>query len=378
MMYLTALIADDYNLLISSKMVPVIVTFLSLLFTTGQSTPTSTYSALKPGSRLPLPARTIVQADSVGIWLENIAVRKNGALLVTQLRPAILLAVQDPTSRTPSLDSIYTWTAPNVTDLLGITETSPDTFNVIAGNATADAQGYPGTFSSWEVKFASPSSQTPSVRKIANIPEAKLLNGNVALPANPSIVLIADSQFGQLFRLDTRTGRYEVLASGPQLKPYPEIHGDAVGFGINGVKIRGDYLYFSNSNLCTIFRVRITPDGYIARRGDVEASIEKYADLNALATFVDDFAVGEDGTIWALTNFDNTVIAVRPGGKAEIVVGSRGELTVAGAPAAAFGRGKKDREILYVSTAGALGAPVNGTITEPGKIVAVDTKGYCG
>ncbi|KAH7128496.1 hypothetical protein B0J11DRAFT_557992 [Dendryphion nanum] len=327
---------------------------LSLLFTVGLS-------------------ETTVQASTVGVWLENIAVRKNGDLVITQLRPAILHTVRDPTAKKVALTPIYTWNVENVTDLLGITETFPDTFNVIAGNATADAQGYPGTFSSWEVKFDS-SSSTPKVRKIANIPEAKLLNGNVAVPSNPKIVLIADSQFGLLFRLDTVTGKYEIIADRPELKPRPEIHNDPVGFGINGIKIRGNYLYFSSSNLVSIYRVKITSDGYIAHDG--KAPIEKYADLNDLATFIDDFAIGDDGTIWAITNFDNNVIAISPKGKKEVVVGSKGSLTVAGGTAAAFGRTKKDKDILYVTTSGALANPVNGTITEPGKVVAIDTTGY--
>jgi hypothetical protein len=41
-----------------------------------------------------------------------------------------------------------------------------------------------------------------------------------------------------------------------------------------------------------------------------------------------------------------------------------------------FGREEKDKDISYVTTSGALAAPVNGTITESENIVAVDTKGY--
>lgn len=88
---------------------------------------------------------------------------------------------------------------------MGITKTFPDVFNIVAGNATANATGYAGTFSVWEAEFSSLGSSVPAVRKIANIPEAMFLNGIVPVPGRPDIVLIPDSQFGLLFRLDTST-----------------------------------------------------------------------------------------------------------------------------------------------------------------------------
>ena len=58
-------------------------------------------------------------------------------------------------------------------------------------------------------------------------------------------------------------------------------------------------------------------------------------------------------------------------GKAKIVVGSVSEMTVAGSTALAFGRGKKDKDVFYVSTGGGLFKPINGTVTEGAKVVAV-------
>lgn len=341
---------------------------------------TPTLSTPTPKHTLPLPARTVAQLASSPSWLENIAVRANGDLLVTQLVPApVLYTVRNPSAPHAALEPLYTWHEPNVTILLGIIETYPDVFAVIAGNATANATGYPGTFSAWEVDFSASSPKTvpatPAVRKIANIPAATFLNGVIPLPGNPSVLLIPDSQFGLIFRLDTRTGASEVIADRPEFKPYPERQNKTVGFGINGVRILDRYLYFTNSNLVSIFRLKITRDGYVARNG--KAGVELVADLNAVTTFVDDFAVGEDGTLWAVSNDGNTIVAVSRGGRRiESVAGQRDQLTVAGGTAAAFGRGKKDRKVLYVSTAGGLDAPVNGTVTEPGKVVAVDTEGY--
>jgi hypothetical protein len=181
-----------------------LITFLSLL-------PLSFCTPAPPHPQLPLPARTVAQLATSPTWLENIAVRSSGDLLVNQLAPApVLYTISNPTSPSASLEPIYTWHAPNVTDLLGITETYPDTFAIIAGNATANATGYPGTWSVWEVAFPSPKSSSPSVKKLANIPAAQFLNGVIPLPGRPDILLIPDSQFGLLFRLDTRTGKHEI------------------------------------------------------------------------------------------------------------------------------------------------------------------------
>ncbi|KAI4639905.1 hypothetical protein J4E93_008704 [Alternaria ventricosa] len=335
-----------------------------------------TSSSPLPGPALPLPARTVAQLSTVPTWLENLAVRPNGDLLVTQLAPVpILYTIKNPSLGNATLEPIYEFHAANVTDLLGITETAPDTYAIIAGNATTNSTGYAGTWSVWQAAFASPDVSTPTVHKIANVPRAKLLNGAATLPSDPSIVIMADSQYGLLFRFDTKTGTSEIIADGPELKPYPEMHNGTVGFGANGLKIRDGWVYFSNSDLIAIYRVPITSRGYISH--SPKAVVELYANLTAVANFVDDFTFGLDGTLWAVSNYENTVIAVSPGGKKmEVVAGAKGSVTFAGDTAAAFGRTDRDRDVLYVSTAGGLAMPVTGSVVAPGSIVAVDTKGY--
>jgi hypothetical protein len=342
----------------------------TLLLSISLSGPAFAEGSCKLQVGLPFPAYTVAQLPKIPTWLENIAVRANGDLLVTQFAPApILYTVRDPTSEKTELEAVHEFT--DITNVLGITETLPDTFVIVGGNATANATGYAGTFSSWEVKFLN---GVAKIRKVANIPEAMFLNGVVALPNAPNIVLIADSQFGLLFRLDTKRGMHEIVADRPEFKPNAERFNKTVGFGINGVKIRDGYLYFSNTNLVNIYRIQITEEGYIAQSG--KALVELYADLNSLTTFIDDFEIGKDGTLWVVTNDENTVIAVSPESrKGQVVAGAKTQLTVAGATGAAFGRTRKDKYVLYVSTAGGLDAPVNGTVVEPGKVQGIDTQG---
>ncbi|KAJ4353170.1 hypothetical protein N0V95_003599 [Ascochyta clinopodiicola] len=345
-------------------------TFL-VLFSTAVASPAVTERYPRVEIGLGLPSYTVTQLPQTPTWLENIAVRRSGDLLVTQFAPApILYAFKNPAIGKAKLDAVYKFTS--ITNILGIAETLPDTFVVVGGNATANATGYAGTFSAWGVEF---SKKVVRTRKITNIPEAMFLNGVVSLPTAPHIILIADSQFGLLFRLDTKSGKHEIIADKLEMKPNAQRFNTTVGFGINGVKIKDGYLYFSNSNLVNIYRVSITKQGYIAQDG--KAAVELYADLNPLSTFVDDFEIGEDGSLWVTTNGGNMVIAVTPGGRnLKVVAGAKDQLTVAGATGAAFGRTPKDRHVLYVSTAGGLDAPVNGTVVEPGKIEGIDTRGW--
>lgn len=48
-------------------------------------------------------------------------------------------------------------------------------------------------------------------------------------------------------------------------------------------------------------------------------------------------------------------------------------MTVAGGTTCQFGRGAGDKDVLYVVTTGGMSAPVNGELTEGGKVVAVNT-----
>ncbi|KAF7563190.1 hypothetical protein G7046_g894 [Stylonectria norvegica] len=149
------------------------------------------------------------------------------------------------------------------------------------------------------------------------------------------------------------------------MKPTP---GAALLIGVNGIHVRGKYLYFTNSNTVSIFRVRISAAGRPVRN----AKVELVANLSSVATFLDDFTFSAKGDIYVATNLDNSVLRVdTKTGKAKTVVGKSTELTVAGSTAVAFGRTEKDRHTFYVSTSGAAASPVNGTLTEGGKVVAV-------
>jgi hypothetical protein len=308
-------------------------------------------------AQLPLPSETIFQLEK-GTWIENIAVRSTNDLLLT------LLSTPDLYTFTPSSsESSLLHTFPNATGLLGISETTPDVFAVIAGNfSLSTVSSVPGTYSVWRVDFRH--GPSPAISKIANIPEASILNGMTTLPACPEKILLSDNVLGLVWRLDTITGKYEVAIQIPEMAPLPN---EFTIEGINGLHVSYPYLYFANS-FVGLYRILIDPLGNVVPGAKAEL-------LEPSNPFMDDFAIDAQGNAWVATNVGDTVLVVGRDGKSETVLGSNTTLTVAGDTSAAFGRAGNEGT-LYVATGGAIGKPVNGTITEGAKVVAVDTRGF--
>lgn len=130
-------------------------------------------------------------------------------------------------------------------------------------------------------------------RTVAHIPEAGLLNGLVAIPATTAAVLVADVQYGVVYRVDVSTVAYEVVLDAPETKAAGSNNGSArLGshLGVNGLKIRAGYLYWSNTSRVTIYRIRIDAEGYPV----AGAAVETVGTL-AGATSLDNFTFGPGG-----------------------------------------------------------------------------------
>lgn len=315
-----------------------------------------------------LPAHTIFQFNQTQTWLENIAVRPNGDLLLTLLSPtASLYTLKNPASTHPEFSLLHTF--PNATGLLGITETRPDVFSLLSTQLSDTLSTVPGSSAVWEVSFANNNNNSNDVfnapRKIVSLPDVIVPNGIASIP-NSATILIGDSLGGTVTRCATAdTASCEVVLgqhNETTLAPVSSI-------GVNGLKYREGYLYWSNSDLVSLFRIPATAAGYPV----AHAEVEKLGRVNA--SFVDDFAEDAAGTFWVATGPDNTIATVRRDGVSEVVVGSKGEFTVAGSTAAAFGRTARDANMLYVVTNGAVKGPVDGR-TEPAKVVVVNTERY--
>jgi hypothetical protein len=314
-----------------------------------------------------LPHRVITQFPA-GTWIENIAVRSNGNLLFTTLLPtASLYEVSDLDHQTPTITRLFT--IDTITSFSGITETSEDVFVVIGGNYSSTTGSVKGTFGLWRVDFTH--GQPSNAELVASLPDAEIPNGATIVPKQSHLVLISDSILNVVWRVDVRKGTVDKAAQFP-----PEIEsGASSNIGINGIRIRDGYLWFTNSTATTnpvtgdletsMYRIKVDENGTAAHR----TSAEKILTLQSEG--VDDFTFGpgEKNIKWIAGNIENKVFAVAPNGESTVVAGATNSFEVATATACKFGRTNRDSHILYVTTAG---GTINGT-TEGGKVQAVDT-----
>ena len=324
----------------------------------------------KPEIKLQLPSfplqpRTVHEFANP-TWLENIAVRSNGNILATEMLPlAQLHQISDPESLEPTSSIVHRF--PALGGLLGITEIRPDVFVIVGLNQSSVAVAVPHTAQAWMVDFTHPSS-SPLVTKIADTPKITFPNGVSSLPGDPNGVLIADSVNGCAWHLDIRSGRTSFALDLSEMKPLPD---QILVLGINGLHIKGHYLYWTNSFAATVYRVAVDTYTGQALPG---AAVEEVTRAKAL--FLDDFATDERGGIYSPAGLNDTLQYGPPGEKHMLIAaGSSSSLSVAGTTALAFGRtgalGLENFDVLYATTNGGLGAPVNGTATEGGSILAL-------
>ncbi|KAF7561653.1 hypothetical protein G7046_g2488 [Stylonectria norvegica] len=324
-----------------------------------------------------LSSHTVAQLQ-LGAWLENIAIRPNGDVLLSQLYPSaeILTIRNSAESGCHTLEVVAS--IPVLQNINGITEVAVasgyETYVFTGGNSTSSLVPVVGGFSAWSLTYHGRRGHenVPKIAKISNLnSKSTFLNGVTDVPGALGIVLIADSTLGLVGRLDVATGFFDASAfSFQEMKP---VSGATVAIGVNGIHVRDDYLYFSNSYLVSIFRVRISTIG----RSVPNATPQLVANLSSIATFIDDFAFDPSGrAIYIATNLDNSVARFDiETARAKIVVGALTESTVAGSTAVAFGR-CKNAHTLYVSTSGAPVVPVNGTFSEGGKVVQAEWSGH--
>ncbi|KZP21481.1 hypothetical protein FIBSPDRAFT_740671 [Athelia psychrophila] len=282
-----------------------------------------------------------------GSWAENLAVRANGQLLVTLITAPEIHQI-DPFG---SHETKLVETLPVAGGLLGITEIQHDVFAVVAGNTSLS-----GSFSVWKVDV----NHTPAKStKIADVLPAVILNGATPLYDNCSAILVADSGAGVVYRVDTETGNYTVVLDDPTMKIAANA---SIPFGVNGLHIRGCYLYYTSTTQGLFSRIAIRPDGTAAGPAEVIAHN---------AVFDDDFTFDRAGNAYVATNANNTVQRITPAGKVTVVAGNIDSALFAGATAAQFGRTAADAAVLYVTTDGHFTDAAGTTVLGTGGVVAI-------
>lgn len=310
-------------------------------------------------------------------YVENIAVRSNGQLLVNLLTAPELWLV-DPA--TPG-EAILVHEFAGTTALCGIAEYEPDVFAVIAGNVSlATGDGIVGSWSIYSIDLAGANitsnssviATPPTVSKIADVPAAELLNGMAVLSSDEKQLLIAgDVKTGTIYSVDIETGDYAVAINNTYTATAVE-YGLGTS-GTDGVQILDDVLYFTNIAQGYLYRVALnvtdgTPAGEFETVAEIMTSNDQW----------DDFTFDKDGNVYMTAGGANTIEKINvQTGKVELVAGNLNSTLIAEPSSAKFGRRANDANVLYVTTAGGLLAPVNGNTTVGGQVLAIKTKSSC-
>ncbi|KAK9549833.1 hypothetical protein V6Z79_007721 [Aspergillus fumigatus] len=297
-------------------------------------------------------------------WIENLAVRHSGEVLATQMLDPRILQV-DPDGKLPPI-VIHSWaegaSAGKYDGVLGITETRHDEFYVaVAGQYDENMKLLPNStnyifrvdFDTLEVSSAGEVLSNATVVELTSLDGSQLVNGATTL--NEDAILVSDSSNGWVYKVDVRTGAYDVIVDDPLMKKNSGAEGKA---GVNGIKVFGGYLYWTNTDAGLLARIKINDDGKPCGVSEIVASN---------LTEADDFTLDENGTAYiALGPLENEVRVVRPGGSNRLAA-------VDGPTAARFGRQHGDHHRLYFSTHGASNIlSNNSTATYNGTISYVD------
>lgn len=281
-----------------------------------------------------------------GTWAENLAVRANGQILVSRLDTPEVLQL-DPTGASEPI-VVASWNSTTYKGCLGISETSHDMFYVVtSGFFDKNFVLTSGVNSIWEIDMRNfaVSKKTGEVKskaivsKLVDIPTSDYLNGATTL--SESSILVADVYNGWVYRVDTRTGAYNIAINDEKMK-FDAVPNPASNLGVNGIKIKDGYLYWTNTAVGTLNRIRITNKGAAVSKSEVVSNVPR----------PDDFIFKNGIAFIAQNQMDELSILYPNSSAAQVIAGSNISTILAGVTAGAFGRLQSDNQVLYLTTSG--------------------------
>ena len=276
-------------------------------------------------------------------WVENIAVRPNGNLLVTLVNTPELWEIipsrslEDPQSQARMIHHFS-----DAEMATGITELAPDVYAVIASNHV------------WKVEMDNTDGEAV-VTSINTIPMGSL-NGMAVLNQTAGLVAIADTHLGLVWRLDANSGNYSIMLKDETMAPNTDI---GPLLGINGVKVLGDCVYYVNTPRRLYCRVRVN-----TITGQAVGPYEVISN----GVLADDFAISPRSVAYLAGLTDNVVVRVFLNGTHEVVAGGLNSSEVETATSAALGR-NQHANVLYITTGGGAGDVT--TYSGKGKVMAL-------
>lgn len=293
--------------------------------------------------------------EEKGTWVENIAVRSSDGNLIVVLydRPEIWELILHESK--PEANLLWKGKDP-ARRTTGITEITKDIFAfvVVAKN---------GGYSVWTLE---PSSKK-AIEVIKNVEGAGQLNGLTKL--SPTVCLAADTKKGCVWRLDLENpdkGQYakvDVTMEGWPL----------TGLGINGVRYRDGFLYYTNTSKGYLARIAIDPIS-AEFKGSAEILVKDHLSLLG----IDDFALGrsKDEFFVALGLPHSRIMRITLRGKEKPIeeVIASGTEGIFYPTSVQFGMTDGKKNTIYVTTSGNPLSLVGANWFKGGKVFAIELK----
>lgn len=173
------------------------------------------------------------------------------------------------------------------------------------------------------------------------VPDTRMMNGMAALPNKPHVILSADSLGGRILRVNTSTREVSVACTDAALGQSEDNLKHPLG--INGLRILGSYLYFTNSAQGTFARFPIDDDGN--KIGNVEIMARLESDGNISHAY-DDFAFDNRGNAYVALHH-LSVVKITPDGGQTTIARNQTDLTFREPTSVLVA---KDSKSIYVST----------------------------
>jgi hypothetical protein len=311
---------------------------------------------------------TTVAQFPVGYFLENVAVRADGSMLVTAMNKKELWYIPAPTQGAPVQPLLlHTFDQPPY----DMVEPEPNVFYIDTSNylTNHDSSLQRIDLRHWESGMPVP------VQTVLKFPSpVSWLNGTVLL--SPHVIAVADSGAGLIWRVDLSADGSKATArvwlKDPSMGPTrSSLLIKPPQPGVNGVKYDNQthYLYYTSTARRLVMRVQVDP----TTLGPIGAP-----ELVASGHQWDDFALDEQaGVAYTTTHRENTIerVPLNPHSAQVIqtVAGIPFDQQLIGPSAFVWGRGRNDDGcVAYVTTDGGVTAPPPDGIVRPAKLLRAD------
>ncbi|KAJ8133110.1 hypothetical protein O1611_g513 [Lasiodiplodia mahajangana] len=278
--------------------------------------------------------------------VQNLFALPNGCLLLSTSINGDLYYI-NPEALYPSAQNVIT--LPGSVALTGFAALS-DGFYAVSGGARLPSS-LEDDMQVYVIKVETDGDVNVTLDHIVPVSGASSMDGMAALPKYPGTVLSADAIDGRILRINTSDSSVSVAFEHAALKPGDSK--DTNARGIKGLKIRDDYLYFTNSAQRTFGRFPIDANG--TNTGDVEI-LAHLDDTPGDGVSYDDFSFDSEGNAFVAVH-PSSIHRITPDGAQSVFAGGVNSTLLEPTSVVI----SNNEGSIYVSTAGKdTGFPISG------------------